>query len=154
MSLLPTPVAHPDGKSVEAHLAMKARMGGGRVKATDLRVVLQLLPTPTARDSKGTDAPGRAGGVSLPVAARDVERWGEYAEAIANWEGIIGRPAPEPLEEKHLNPRFVEWMMGYPEGWVDGASLTQQLKMLGNSVVERQAGRALAILMERSQLEF
>ena len=33
-----TPVAHDDGKSVEAHLAMKARMGGGRTAITSLAV--------------------------------------------------------------------------------------------------------------------
>ena len=37
-SLLPTPVAHGDGKSPEAHLAMKARMGN-RYSITSLDVL-------------------------------------------------------------------------------------------------------------------
>lgn len=49
--LLPTVTAHPDSKSPEAYMAMKARMG--RRTASDLRVALQLLPTPQARDYKG-----------------------------------------------------------------------------------------------------
>ena len=52
------------------------------------------------------------------------------------------------LEEK-LNPKFVEYMMGLPEGWVTDAGLsrTQQLKMLGNGVVPQQALFALSQIM-------
>jgi hypothetical protein len=35
----PTPVANDDNKSVEAHLAMKARMGGNRTEITSLQVM-------------------------------------------------------------------------------------------------------------------
>ena len=31
-------------------------------------------------------------------------------------------------------PEFVEWMMGFPDGWTEGVSRTQRLKMLGNAV--------------------
>ena len=37
---------------------------------------------------------------------------------------------------------FVEWMMGFPEGWVDGVPRTAALKMLGNAVVPQQAALA------------
>lgn len=51
-----TPVARDDQKSVEAHLAMKARMGGGRTEITSLTVQakewFQNWATPTAGDSK------------------------------------------------------------------------------------------------------
>ena len=43
-------------------------------------------------------------------------------------------------------PAFVEWMMGFPEGWVEGQSRTQALKMLGNAVVPAQAALALQLL--------
>ena len=43
-------------------------------------------------------------------------------------------------------PEFVEWMMGFPVGWVDGVSRTQALKMLGNAVVPQQAALALQLL--------
>jgi DNA (cytosine-5)-methyltransferase 1 len=47
-----------------------------------------------------------------------------------------------------LNPVFVEWMMGLPEGWVTGHGLSpsQELKMLGNGVVPQQAALALRLL--------
>lgn len=47
-----------------------------------------------------------------------------------------------------LNPVFVEWMMGLPEGWVTGQGLSnrQALKMLGNGVVPQQALLAYRLL--------
>ena len=57
---------------------------------------------------------------------------------------------PNPLDiNDRLNPQFVEYMMGLPEGWVTDAGLsrTQQLKMLGNGVVPQQALFALSQIM-------
>ena len=57
---------------------------------------------------------------------------------------------PNPLDiTDRLNPQFVEYMMGLPEGWVTdtGLSRTQQLKMLGNGVVPQQALFALSQIM-------
>lgn len=65
LALLPTPVAHDDGKSPEAHAAMKAKMGGNRTVATSLAVVARngmdpLLPTPTRADhDRGSETYGR-----------------------------------------------------------------------------------------------
>lgn len=73
-SLLPTPVAHDDGKSPEAHLAMKQRMGN-RYSITSLAVLARsewkqpklatvanaLLPTPRASDSNGPGTHGTGG---------------------------------------------------------------------------------------------
>jgi DNA (cytosine-5)-methyltransferase 1 len=56
---------------------------------------------------------------------------------------------PNPLDlNNKLNPKFVEYMMGLPEGWVTDLpiSRSQQLKLLGNGVVPQQAFRALEIL--------
>lgn len=65
---------------------------------------------------------------------------------------MIGRTAPEPTIAGRLSPRFVEWMMGLPAGWVTdvpGLSRTAQLKALGNGVVPAQAELALAHLIGR-----
>ena len=78
--------------------------------------------------------------------------WGQYARAIHRWEPIVGRPAPAPTvqqkDKPRLNPVFVEWMMGLPEGHVTGHGLSaaQELKMLGNGVVPQQAALALRLL--------
>jgi hypothetical protein len=79
-----------------------------------------LPPTPEPSDES---APGIA--------------WGVYEAAIRRWERILGRPAPVPTDEKgRLAPAFVEWMLGYPEGWVSAIDIprTAQLRILGNSV--------------------
>ena len=57
---------------------------------------------------------------------------------------------PSPLDEGKLNAKFVEYMMGLPEGWVTdvGLSRSQQLKILGNGVVPQQAEYALELLWE------
>lgn len=78
--------------------------------------------------------------------------WGDYAQAIHRWESVIGRNAPAPTIQRaqrdRLNPVFVEWMMGLPEGWVTGHGLSAsaELKMLGNGVVPQQARLALQLL--------
>ena len=57
---------------------------------------------------------------------------------------------PNALDEGKLNAKFVEYMMGLPEGWVTdvGLSRSQQLKILGNGVVPQQAEYALELLWE------
>ena len=72
-----------------------------------------------------------------------------YEAAIERWRAIQGEP-PSPLMGERLNPKFVEWMMGLPNGWVTecGLSVTQQLKMLGNGVVPQQAKLALELLTD------
>jgi DNA (cytosine-5)-methyltransferase 1 len=83
--------------------------------------------------------------------------WRQYKPAIQRWEHTLGRPAPDPTimgtSNRHrLNPVFVEWMMGLPEGWVTGHGLSpaQCLKMLGNGVVPQQAHHAITHLLERT----
>ena len=58
------------------------------------------------------------------------------------------RRTPNPLDQSKLNPKFVEYMMGLPEGWVTDLDISraQQFKLLGNGVVPQQAFRALEIL--------
>lgn len=65
---------------------------------------------------------------------------------------MTGRCAPWPAvirnDKPRLNPVFVEWTMGLPEGHVTGHGLkpAQELKMLGNGVVPQQAVLALSLL--------
>jgi len=54
-----------------------------------------------------------------------------------------------------LSSRFVEWMMGLPDGWVTGVGLSrsQELKMLGNGVVPQQAAAAYGWLLNNEKGE-
>jgi len=56
---------------------------------------------------------------------------------------------PSPLDQGRLNVKFVEYMMGLPNGWVTDVDLprSQILKILGNGVVPQQAYRALELLL-------
>lgn len=77
-SLLPTPTASDDGKTPEAHRAMKARLPGTpRTRITSLAVLARagfrqpagpLLPTPHANASTGAGRQGRDGGENLQTA--------------------------------------------------------------------------------------
>lgn len=127
----------------------------------------KLLPTPLAGDADHVNvndpasrrSQGRSVGMQN-VAPTIVDSFGPYADAIARWEAVMGRPAPAPTEltakGKHrLSAKFVEWMMGQSEGWVTdeelGLSRVQQLRALGNGVVAQQAVFAINWLIERAQ---
>lgn len=126
-----------------------------------------LLPTPAVNDMgagknvaqwdawtaemRERHGNGNGHGRSLSVEARRYAyALGPYAEACARWATATGRHAPPPVDgEGRLSPRFVEWMMGLPDGWVtavDGISRTRQLRLLGNGVVPQQATAAYRTL--------
>ena len=96
----------------------------------------------------GSQGPQSAGRPDMPT-------WGDYGPAIARWEHVTGRQAPDAIEVRagahsRLEPAFVEWLMGLPSGWVTGVGLsrTQQLRILGNGVVPQQAALALDVLLK------
>lgn len=75
--------------------------------------------------------------------------WGPYAAAVERWELVLGRAAPQPTDARgRLNPDFVEWMMGFPEGWTAGEKRTARLRMLGNAV-QVQCGEVVGRLLLR-----
>lgn len=109
---------------------------------------------------EGRSEPARLGrGPDAPLGG--APDWGVYEPAIRRWEHVTGRPAPRPTDDRgRLHPRFVEWMMGLPDGWITGiqapAGMTPskvrnaQLKAGGNGVVPQQAYAALAELWHRA----
>ncbi|MGW5178234.1 DNA cytosine methyltransferase [Streptomyces sp. NPDC004082] len=119
--------------------------------------VLSLVPTPAARDwrsgaSKSMDRNSRPLNEfvvnRLPYSGSWVSTDGvDYGPAIRRWEQIVGRPAPCPTEpgtrgNRRLSPVFTEWLMGLPDGWVTavpGVPRKEQLRILGNGVIPRQA---------------
>lgn len=116
--------------------------------------VQKMLPTPVVTDASGsarhtTDTGVMHSGTSLTDAIR--QDWREYEAAIRRQETAFGRPAPPPTEtgpkgKPRLSPRFVEWLMALPEGWVTdvpGITRNDQLKALGNGVVPQQCAAAL-----------
>jgi len=113
----------------------------------------------TAADATGTERRGEehetvgatAGSAPKPGERHSSSTWGDYADAINRWEWAIGRAAPKPVTDGKLSSRFVEWMMGLPDGWVTGVGLSrsQELKILGNGVVPHQAAVAYEWLLKQ-----
>ena len=129
-ALLPTPVVNDmgAGKTVDDWDAWTDRM----------------------RDAHG-NGNGHGHGKSLAIEAQ--RDFGTYQAAIDRWTRVIGRPAPDPTvpgkNGPRLSPRFTEWLMGWPDGWVtdtDGISRSAALKICGNGVVPQQAVLALDLL--------
>ena len=147
LALLPTPVADNSRGLPQP--------GTDFQSLPNVVCALPLLPTPSVADGMGghlTRSGDRSNELLLPgVAKAHQQAWGQYAAAIARAEQAIGRPAPPPTETgpkgaPRLSPRFVEWLMCLPEGWVTdvaGISRNDQLKMLGNGVVPAQCAAAL-----------
>lgn len=159
-ALLPTPAVNDmgEGKTIDAWdewtAKMQAAHGNGNGHGKSLAIEAQrLLPTPMV-GSTSPAAHGQISGQYRDQMAEALSRWGDYAAAIARWEHVLGRPAPGPtmLSSKgnpQLSPRFVEWLMGLPEGWVDdvpGLTRNEKLKALGNGVVPQQAAHALRVM--------
>lgn len=150
------------------------RLDNGRTRGIgdlDLPGAINTLSkTPTANlgGNGGTQHPDkRKAGGHGPTLADEVEwllppgagqRWGVYAQAVSRWEDALGRSAPSaviasplPGRKPILNPAFVEWMMGLPQGWVTdvpGLSRSQMLSVLGDGVVPQQAAHAYALLLD------
>jgi DNA (cytosine-5)-methyltransferase 1 len=96
----------------------------------------------TPRDPDHTGLEGRdplRGGGERAARSSGLVDWGEFAPAIRRWEHVLGRPAPAPTVDGRLSADFVEWHMGFPEGWTDILTRTERLKALGNAVVPQCA---------------
>ena len=86
-------------------------------EATDMLGV-KLFPTPQSRDWKGQSHRGQyAPGDCLPNAvmfptpsANNSTGQGEHGEGGPNLQTVVSG---------QLNPTWVEWLMGFPEGWTD-----------------------------------
>jgi hypothetical protein len=152
--LLPTPKATDGSKGCPGQR-------GSHGDLTLPSAAVRMLPTPTVSDARGP-GPRGVGGTNLRTAASDLPagadagRWGVYAGAVARWEYLSGRAAPEPTQPgQHgkpvLSPPFVEWLMGLPAGWVTAPELglprTHALRVLGNGVMPHHAAAALRLLL-------
>lgn len=124
VQLLPTPNASVanDGERPETWLAraekLKEKHGNGNGVGMPLSIAVQLLPTPTRNnDRQATAKNPRNGPGTSPTLGDVIHEWSESA--------LTGESTPEPSKGgstssvPRLNPSFVEWMMGVPEGWTD-----------------------------------
>lgn len=80
--------------------------------------------------------------------------FGKYKPTFDLWAKLLGRPMP-PVDctlptGRSLSPRWAEWLMGLPEGWVSDADIaySRKIEALGNGVVPQQAAAALRLLVK------
>ena len=146
-SLWPTPVAHDDNKTPEAHMAMKQRMPGGpRQTISSLNVMVKAIEQgkfphlwPTLRSSDAD----RGGRGDLIQAVRGnpnshykmyptptVPNGGRSPRGGMSLTGMTPDGKKRQVDLAHfvrqsdgvsgqLNPTWVEWLMGFPIGWTD-----------------------------------
>ena len=110
------------------------------------------------QDARGDTSPAESeareilarGGIS----DSETSFWSPYGDTIHRWERICRRVAPFPVEPfpgslPRVSLRFVEWMMGIPEGWVTDLPLKYEdrARILGNGVVPQQAEYAIRDLL-------
>ena len=131
-SLWPTPSAqesHPTPEFVDEMLGNQQDEGGriyleGRKwhSQVTLSRAVQMWPTPTTSDGMGGPGnSGRQGGENLRTA---VTNWPtpttrDYKDAGKNtdYEKIAKKGKLAGVVGGQLNPAWVEWLMGFPEGW-------------------------------------
>lgn len=143
-------VPHPAGNGF---IARRGDPRPGASATRDDRTVAPDHRLRAPRTSWLTDQESRVGDAVVPD-RRTVQRWGRYADAIARWEHITGRPAPAPtllndVDGPRPAPAFVEWLMSLPTGWVTGTdqlTQNQQITALGNGVLPLHAVAALRTL--------
>jgi len=146
--LLPTPRVAATRTGRRAATAPDSRSSPSLEQATE--IANGVLP----RELGSWDEAPAAWQPPPPAPADTGGAWGPYADAVARWELLLGRPAPAPTQPgRHgkpvLAPRFVEWLMGLPDGFVTDLPLprTLALRVLGNGVVPQQAAVALRLLL-------
>lgn len=74
--------------------------------------------------------------------------FGPYEYVVRRWAEIVGRKPPVPVDDRGVEPKFVEWMMGLPQGHVTdlGFGRSSELRILGNGVVPQQGALAIELL--------
>jgi len=135
-SFWPTACAREDGRSMDAHMAMKKRMGSKA--CTSLNVLAKNWPTASATDWKGSSEIGQRRGQLSEAAEQNWQTpranengdWQSSRGSVMQTLTVQGRSFHRDLatetdgqassqQTRRLNPLFVEWLMGWPLGWTD-----------------------------------
>lgn len=105
--LLPTPMARTKGGT---EVSSESREGGPMLR----EALLLLLPSPAMNDGQRYRIRTASEGFNKPLEQRLVELGSTGDSSSPRSDGGKGLS-----DELRLNPSFVEWMMGAPDGWSD-----------------------------------
>ena len=135
----PTPVASDDNKSVEAHLAMKRRMGerdgtgANRTSITSLSVLVKLAGWPTPCSQDGPNGGPAQGGDRLPGAV-----------PLAHWISPLTREWKVGNQECRDRPQGVTMPEQVQLAKGEAARLTVSGELLTGSTAGMESGGALS----------
>jgi len=133
--LWPTPNTPDRGCETKESKAKRPDTGG-----IDLQTTVTLWPTPAGRDHKS----GQASDETMEKNSRPLNEVASRSSLPAPPTSTRGKGSSKAT--RRLNPRFVEWLMGWPLGWTDcGCSET------GLSRYKRRMRSCLFTLLSRME---
>lgn len=114
-----------DGSSPQiGHRMYREGPDGERINQTQsLALQIELWNSPAASDHKGSTKPGQRRG--QPSEQTEASLTGLQAQPPAT-NGSESLPS-DPTSRRRLNPRFVEHLMGVPNGWTQLASMNSEV---------------------------
>jgi len=144
-SFWPTPTVPNGGRSPKGGMSPTGMTPDGKKRQVDLQhavrmVERQMWPTPRASEYKNprgktgnrSDANRAKAGWTLSEMVREAERQMWPTPTARDWRSDKAssathaknsRPSSEVAAQGQasgaLNPQFVEWLMGFPDGWTD-----------------------------------
>ncbi|MCR4373438.1 MAG: hypothetical protein NUW22_01155 [Acidobacteria bacterium] len=98
-----------------------ANRGGDRAGELLLPGQAQNWQTPTVTDAAGRNYTYSSGNHDKPFAPLTGQATGRPGPATST-DGAPSSPSA-PTSRRRLNPAFVTWLMGYPEGWLSLAPI-------------------------------
>jgi hypothetical protein len=119
-SMWPTPRAERAGRTVKTYPgtvsgtshARQANGGHGDLEEEVARTMARRWPTPTAGDGRSSGSRNLPGSKAKPGVS--------LTDAATRGTSTVSRQAPTASGSGMvLNPRFVECLMGFPDGWTD-----------------------------------
>lgn len=142
-------VAYADGAGLERSERIPQQSQPAEPRGVEVHA-----PEATTPDADGAglsrvaSSRARAGGPSR----HDTDGRSASPRALPRRDSTMGddtRPSRTAAGSRRLNPAFVEWMMGFPDGWTEGVKRTARLRLLGNAVQPQVAMAAWDGLIAR-----